>query len=78
MPLPNNVMVKFNDEFESKFDSGTIEVEVVDYGRGDRLKIARKKYTSNPKPMYQSIGTLTKQEVVDLMETMKEALKFMV
>lgn len=70
MPLQSSIVI-FNDEFEGY--KGTIEVEVVDYGRGNRLKMARKIYGSSKKPQYKSLGTLDKNELIDLIEVLKEA-----
>jgi len=70
------VNTKFSDEFEG--DSGTIEVEVVNYGKKDRLKIVRKKYFGKQsKPVYKPLGTLSKTELNDLTETIKKASDFM-
>jgi hypothetical protein len=67
------IEIKYSDEFEG--DKDTIEVELVDYGNGDRIKFARKMYLkSSEKPTYKPLGTISKKEASDLIETMQKIL----
>jgi hypothetical protein len=67
-------IVKASDEFEAEKFS-TIEVELVNFGRDDRIKFARKHYQNlDRKPCYYPIGSVSLNEAKDLAQSITEIL----